>query len=69
MMSGQFHVPAALLPVRILCEARWALVRSRRNGGKTVSALASRLVLITLSWLDLTRTCIYGKINFFFHVT
>jgi len=40
IMSGQFHVPAALPPVPILYKARWDLVLSRRNGGEAVSSLA-----------------------------
>jgi hypothetical protein len=40
MMSGQFHFPVALLPVPILCDAMWALVRSRSNGGRIDSALS-----------------------------
>jgi hypothetical protein len=49
MTSGQFHVPAALLPVPVLYDATWALVRSRRNGGETVSGLAK---IVTLFYLD-----------------
>jgi len=43
MTSGQFLVPAALLSVPILYDATWALVRSRRSGGVTLSVLAKIL--------------------------